>query len=191
MQGFVSYSHDDYGDFKILQKHLKQVELGTGFDFWCDERIDAGYVWDAAIRERIRMSQVFLLLASPNYFAAEYVIGSELPAIRNSQRIDDALFIPVILAPCDWEDLLKVPQSVPIADKRRVKPISKWEDKADGFNAVREQVKATLARPQVRAAHRVRRDAAEPDRQGAGGSSARLEADGKNRRKRCRRVADQ
>ena len=145
MQGFVSYSHDDFGDFKILQKHLKQIELGTGFDFWCDERIDAGYDWDASILDRIRMSRVFLLLASPNYFAANYVIGRELPAIRNSQRIDDALLIPVILAPCDWEDLLKVPQSVPVGDKRRVKPIIKWEDKEDGFNAVREQVKATLA----------------------------------------------
>jgi formylglycine-generating enzyme required for sulfatase activity len=145
MQGFVSYSHDDYGDFKILAKHLKQIELGTGFDFWCDERIDAGYDWDATILDRIRTSCVFLLLASPNYFAAKYVIGQELPAIRNSQRIDDALLIPVILAPCDWEDLLKVPQSVPVGDKRRVKPIIKWEDKEDGFNAVREQIKVTLA----------------------------------------------
>jgi formylglycine-generating enzyme required for sulfatase activity len=145
MQGFVSYSHDDFGDFKILQKHLKQIELGTGFDFWCDERIDAGYDWDANILDRIRTSCVFLLLASPNYFAANYVIGRELPAIRNSQRIDDALLIPVILAPCDWEDLLKVPQSVPVGDKRRVKPIIKWEDKEDGFNAVREQIKATPA----------------------------------------------
>jgi formylglycine-generating enzyme required for sulfatase activity len=146
MQGFVSYAHDDYDDFKLLQKHLKQIELGTGFDFWCDERIDAGYDWDAGILDRIRTSCVFLLLASPNYFAAKYVIGRELPAIRNSQRIDDALLIPVILAPCDWEDLLKVPQSVPIGDKRRVRPIINWEHKEDGFNAVREQVKATLGR---------------------------------------------
>jgi formylglycine-generating enzyme required for sulfatase activity len=146
MQGFISYSHDDYDHFKELQRHLKQIELGTGFDFWCDERINAGYDWDESILTTIRTSRVFLLLASPNYFAASYVIGRELPAIRNSQRIDDALLIPVILAPCDWEDLLKVPQAVPIGENRRVKPIMKWDDKADGFNAVREQIKATLAK---------------------------------------------
>jgi formylglycine-generating enzyme required for sulfatase activity len=144
MQAFVSYSHDDYSDFKILQKQLRQIELGTGFHFWCDERIEAGYDWDAAILDQIRASSVFLLLASPNYFAAKYV-GRELRAIQQSQRIDDALLIPVILAPCDWEDLLKVPQAVPVGDKRRVIPISKWRPREDGFNAAREQIKATLA----------------------------------------------
>jgi hypothetical protein len=58
MQAFVSYSHDDYSDFKILQRHLRQIELGTGFHFWCDERMEAGYDWDAATRSGWRIERI-------------------------------------------------------------------------------------------------------------------------------------
>jgi len=144
MQGFISYSHEDYEDFKLLQMHLRQITLGTRFHFWCDERIRAGYDWHASILNEARKSAVFLVLASPNYFAARYIIEHELPAVRTSQRIDDALVIPVILEQCDWEDLLRVPQAVPVADKRRVKPIKCWDHKGDGFNAARDQIASAL-----------------------------------------------
>jgi hypothetical protein len=144
MQGFISYSHKDYGDFKLLQTHLRQITFSAGFHFCCDQRIPAGYDWHARILNEIGKSTVFLVLASPNYFAAKYVIEYELPAIRNSQRIDDALVMPVILEQCDWEALLRVPQAEPVADKRRVKPIKFWERKGDGFNAVRDQIASAL-----------------------------------------------
>src|SRR5690349_18272885 len=119
LQGFISYAHDDHADFARFRRHLQQIELATGFHFSCDDaRVEAGWDWNATILDDIRKSCVILLLASPDYFAARYVVRSELPEIRNCQRIDDALLIPVILRPCGWETLLGVPQAVPIAENR-------------------------------------------------------------------------
>lgn len=143
MRGFISYAHDDYDDFKILEEHLKQIELGTGFSFWCDERINAGYDWDAAIIDEIHKAKVFLLLASTKYFNAEYVMSRELPAILNARKIDDALIIPVVLRKCDLR-LLKGPQPVPTGENKRIKPIDEWGRSNDAYDAVREQILGSL-----------------------------------------------
>ena len=144
MQGFISYAHDDYADFKRLQLHLKSIEVGTRFHFWCDERLKAGYDWHATILSEVRKSSVFLFLASPNYFGARYVIEQELPAIRAHRGDCDILLIPVILHSCDWQGLFEGLQAVPVADERRVLPISNWHSKEEGFNAAREQIHQAL-----------------------------------------------
>ena len=144
MQGFISYSHDDYAEFCVLKRHLKQLEIGSGFQFWCDERINAGYAWDSAINEAIAQSKVFILLISPNYFSSEYIMERELPAIRRCYRIDDALIIPVILTSCSWTELIPVPQAVPVGKNRRVSPIEEWDSRPAAFNAARAQITEAL-----------------------------------------------
>jgi len=70
MQGFISYSHEDYDDFKSLETHLRQITAGAGFHFWCDERISIGYDWHARILNEIGKSTAFLVLASPREAAS-------------------------------------------------------------------------------------------------------------------------
>jgi hypothetical protein len=144
MQGFISYSHHDYNDFKAFQRDLASLEHGTGLKFWSDERLIAGYNWHHEILGEIGRSQVFLMLVSPAYFASKYIVDHELSEIRSLQRLEDRLLIPVILADCDWVGLLGRPQAVPINDERRLLPIRKWSPPDDGFNAARAQIKAAL-----------------------------------------------
>lgn len=138
MNGFISYSHQDYLVFNEFKIHLKAVERECGLHFWADERIAAGYDWTAEIANAIAAAEVCLLLVSAEFIASDYIYAKEIPAIER-RRIDGALVIPVVLRKCSWEMLAGVLQAVPTV-YGKVKPIQDWRPHNDGFNQARSQI---------------------------------------------------
>jgi hypothetical protein len=143
MNGFVSYSHDDFQAFKAFQTHLRAVERAFGISFWSDQRIDAGYHWNSAIQNKIETSDVFVLLVSPDFIASDYIYDKEIPAIRRRKKAGGALVLPLILARCSWTWLCGELQSVPTYDGR-LKPVAAWKPQADGFDRAREEITASV-----------------------------------------------
>src|SRR6266851_5631763 len=133
MNGFISYSHIDYQDFRAFKRHLRAVERAFDIDFWSDSRINAGYHWDAAIRREIDRAEVFVLLLSPGFIASDYIFDGELPAIMERKRLAATLVLPVVLQRCFWQMVCSALQAVPTVDGQP-KPAADWRPRANGFN---------------------------------------------------------
>lgn len=139
MNGFISYSHDDFEVFSDFRTHLRAVERALDVRFWSDKRNNAGYHWDAAIRRGIDAAEVFVLMVSPGFIGSDYIWNEEIPAIQERKRSAGALVLPVVLKRCSWQLVSGVLQAVP-TDDGRLKPIADWRPQANGFDCARQQI---------------------------------------------------
>lgn len=137
MNGFISYAHDDYGVFGRFKTHLRGVERAFDVRFWSDDRMNAGYHWDAAIRREIDAADVFVLLVSPAFIGSDYIYDKEIPAIR--KKSVSALVLPVVLKRCFWPLVCGELQAAP-TDRGHLKPIADWRPQANGFDRARQQI---------------------------------------------------
>jgi TIR domain len=138
MDGFISYAHDDYRQFRELQSHLKAIERELGVCFWADHRIRAGYDWTVAIEKAVESASIFLLLLTPKYIESDFIYEKELPAIQ-LRRSKGALVVPIVLKRCAWQMIAGVLQAVPMIDGH-VKPINDWRPHDHGFNCTRDEI---------------------------------------------------
>lgn len=147
LKAFVSYAHVDYHALCKLRRHLRSLErCFDSLEVWHDERIDAGYLWDEAIRARIAEARLFLMLLSPDFIASDYIFNQELDAIGARQRMaPDVLAVPILLKPCSWQWVCGAFQAVPTRNGR-LQPVIEWKPQDTGFDAVRAQVEATVER---------------------------------------------
>ena len=142
MKGFISYCHSDYGLFKEFRVHLKSVERAFELDTWADDRIRAGYYWNAAIEKAIQAAEIFILLASPAFIASDYIYEKEIPAIKLRHR-SGCLVVPVVLSRCFWPMVADALQAVPTENGALV-PISDWKPRRNGFDSARAQIGAAI-----------------------------------------------
>ena len=139
MDGFVSYSHDDYEDLKGFRPHLVAIERAFEVVFWCDDRLTAGYVWKKEILDYIERAQIFIILTSASSIGSEYIFESEIPAIRRRYRTSKVLAIPVVLNRCYWQLQVGALEATPKRDGRLV-PVSEWRPRHNGFDRARNQI---------------------------------------------------
>jgi hypothetical protein len=138
MRGFISYAHNDYDMCAEFRKHLKALERAFDLTLWMDERIDPGFYWNDSIEQAVSQSQVFVLLATPDFIASDYIYKHELPAIRRRHQ-SGALVLPVVLKRCDWRMIVGPLQAAPVSDGK-LRPIEDWGRHSDGFDSAREQI---------------------------------------------------
>jgi hypothetical protein len=101
---FVSYSHQDtkYLERGSLLGYLSGLERES-FVFWQDTSIQAGELWDDAIKEQIERADIALVLVSQAFLNSRYCLDVEIEHFLE-KRIESGLVIfPVILSPCDWK----------------------------------------------------------------------------------------
>jgi formylglycine-generating enzyme required for sulfatase activity len=129
VRGFISYAHNDLAMFKTFRCQVRRIEQAFPVDFWDDEQLRAGTMWNDNIRAAIDRAEVFILLISPSFVASRFIQDEELPAIRERGKKVGGIIFPVILMPCEWKDVAEPLQAIPASD-RRPRPISEWPDKA-------------------------------------------------------------
>jgi hypothetical protein len=144
MQGFISYSHQDFRMFAQFRSHLAAVERGFSIEFWADQRIHAGYDWNTSIEHAIERSSVFILLASPDFIASDYIYNKEIPAIQKRRR-GNALVLPVVLKRCAWPIIASALQAIP-SQEGKLRPIADFGRHSDGFDLARDQIQASMQR---------------------------------------------
>ncbi len=101
---FVSYSHQDrvlFGNTSLLG-HLQRL-LGAEVEFWWDQRLTAGDLWDDVIKAEIGRAQIALVLVSQPFLGSAYcqVEANEFLAERVRRGL---VVLPVLVEPCPWED---------------------------------------------------------------------------------------
>jgi TIR domain len=143
MKGFVSYSHEDYRLFDGFVAHLATIRRAFDLEVWTDHAIHAGSEWNAEIASAIRLSDVFVLLISPDFIGSDYVYEKEIPAIQAQRRAGGGLILPVVLKRCLWQMIAAALQAVP-TEKGRVRPVSDWRPWDNGYDRAREQMMASI-----------------------------------------------
>jgi hypothetical protein len=144
-QCFISYSHRDYASFERLLTHLKPVAHLYGFNLWHDRRINAGNYWNATIQTEIAKSEIFIPLITNDFFASDYIIAHELPAMLDRHKHANALLVPVIYRESCWRsffgDYIEV---VPKNSKHNLVPVFKWPDREEGFAVAVNAISASI-----------------------------------------------
>lgn len=113
---FVSYSHQDAGylEKQSLLGFLRGLER-DGVEFWYDQKIGMGDLWDEEIKGRIAGSDLALVLVSQAFLDSAYCTDVEIGGfVRGKLPI-----LPVILSACDWQrhEWLKQRQFLPAGER--------------------------------------------------------------------------
>lgn len=145
MNGFLSYSHDDYAEYLAFRPHLRAFERQCGITVWTDHAIHTGATVDPSIAAAIAAADVFVLFTTPNFIASDYVYDVELPAIDARVAASGALVLPVVVKRCAYQLAAKSWWPAPNV-ARRVKPVWDWKPRDDGFNQAREEMTVAVQR---------------------------------------------
>ena len=145
---FLSYSHANPKQRKKLREHLIQLEREGLIRCWDDRQLRVGQEVDASIKAQLEETEVFILLLSPAFIASEYCHGVEMRHALERHAEGSALVLPIIIAPCDWQNS---PVGKLLVAPTDGKPISNWRPVDAGWADV-----ARLAREAI-IAFRMRR----------------------------------
>lgn len=138
---FISYSHRDEKLRDELSKHLSLLKRQGTISEWHDRRIQAGEKWAGAIDERLNAAQVILLLVSADFLASDYCHEIEMKRALERHGNGEAIVVPVILRPCDWEEALFGPlQALP----KNAKAVTQWRNQDDAFAGIARGIRKVI-----------------------------------------------
>lgn len=141
ISAFVSYSHEDADDLRRLEVHLKASERTLPITFWRDHRqLRTGQSLDGEVKASIARSHIFVLAITPDFFASDYILDVELPAIL--ARVDEVngLILAIIVKRCRWQPFLRGDLvAAPLNDAGNLVPVRDWR-REDGFDASAQQL---------------------------------------------------
>jgi hypothetical protein len=101
---FLSYSQADEDLCAELRKHLSMLRRKGVIRDWHDRQIEPGAERAKEIDERLDSAQIILLLVSADFLDSDYCYEVEMKAAIKRHEEKEAIVIPIILRPCDWQD---------------------------------------------------------------------------------------
>ena len=129
LRGFITYSHEDTKQKDELRKRLSVMEQQNKLVTWDDGQLTPG---DGALQEdilrKVPDSDLLLYLVSAASLDSKNCNKELAEALKQEIRV-----IPIILEHCDW---LRHQVSNFEVLPHKGKPISKWEDKSEGWQNV-------------------------------------------------------
>ena len=127
---FILYSRKDAKLRDQLLKHFSSlVKRKRNLLIWCDLNIDAGDEWENIIEEKLETAHIFMPLISSDFIDSDYCHDKEMKRALERHNAGEALVVPVILRPCDWENCFGNFQVVPKSGK----PIVMWKPRDSGY----------------------------------------------------------
>lgn len=127
---FFSYAHEDE-EFRIaLENHLSILKRKGFIKSWHDRNIKAGTNWSGEINNHLNTADIILFLVSSDFLASDYIWENEMKRALERHNRGEALVIPIILRPVDWqgapfENLQMLPKDA--------KPVSLYKDNDEAF----------------------------------------------------------
>lgn len=100
---FFSYSRKDEALRDQLETQLAMLKRQGIIEAWHDRRIEVGSEWANAIDHHVETDDIILLLVSPEFLASDYCYEREMMRALERHEAGEAIVIPVILRPCEWQ----------------------------------------------------------------------------------------
>lgn len=127
---FISYSHKDEDLKDELYLHLANLTRQNKIKPWQDRAIEAGTEWDTEIKARLESAGIILLLITPRFIASDYYFDREMQRAMERHAAGTARVIPIIMKPCDWQD---IPFSRLQVLPKDAKPVTSWNDRDEAL----------------------------------------------------------
>jgi hypothetical protein len=138
---FFSYSHEDEGLRKELEKHLSLMWRQGIAKNWHDRMIGIGTEWAGQIDKHLNSAQIILLLISADFLASEYCYGIEMTRALERHKRGEARVIPILLRDVDWSRApFKELQFLP----RGGQPVTRWADKDEAFASIAREIRRVV-----------------------------------------------
>jgi O-acetyl-ADP-ribose deacetylase (regulator of RNase III) len=138
---FVSYAREDEKLRSALSDHLGGLRHGGYIKDWSDGQIVPGQDWAPEIIRQLDEADIILLLITSSFLGSEFIGRVELDTALERHRRGDAIVIPVILKPADWQSAgLEGLQALP-KDGRAV---SSWPDRDAAYVDIARGLRRTV-----------------------------------------------
>lgn len=138
---FVSYARKDEELRDKLFDHLGGLRSGGYISAWSDGQIVPGQEWAAEIIRRLDEADIILLLVTASFLGSDYIGRVELVRALERHRRGEAIVIPVILRPADWQTAgLEGLQALP----KDGKAVSTWSDQDIAFLDIAQGLRRTV-----------------------------------------------
>ena len=140
---FYSYSHQDEKLRKKLETALANLKNQNLISGWTDRRITAGSEWAGEIDAHLNSARLILLLVSPDFMASNYCYGIEAKRAMERHNAGEALVVPIMLRPTDWQgvDFARL-QALPID----AKPVTDWASRDKAFLDIAQGLRKAIQR---------------------------------------------
>lgn len=149
MKLFISYAHTDEPYRIELEKHLSNLRDQKLITDWHDRKIVPGQNWAREIDSHLETASVMLLLVSSDFMHSRYCSEREMARALARHDEGDAVVIPVIIRPVDFQD---APFSHLQALPTDAKPVSRWDDHDEAWVDVVRGIRKVIVRMRERRA---------------------------------------
>lgn len=140
---FISYSHKDESLRKALGDHIAVLQREGVIDTWHDRQITAGQDWAGEINSELESADIILCLVSAGFLSSAYCQDKELKRALERHDAGEALVIPVIVRPSDWESSpLGRLQALPTGGK----PVMKWSNRDEAFLSIAKGIRQAASK---------------------------------------------
>lgn len=134
---FISYARKDDEHLIELEKHLSNLKQQGWIEPWTDRMFVAGDGWEDTLLEKLRESELVILLVSSDFNASGYIQDKELPLILERQKQNLVCVVPIIIRPVDIKgSVLADLQGLPLGRLRRLKPLTTWKNRDSAWLSV-------------------------------------------------------
>ena len=134
---FISYSHKDEALKNELEEHLALLKRLGKIQIWQDRAIDAGEEWNEKIRQALDTADIILLLVTSRFINSDFCFSKEMHRAMMRHEQKTARVIPIIIAPCSWQDAPFSKLQVLPTDG---KSVTEWSNRDSAFLKVTEGV---------------------------------------------------
>jgi hypothetical protein len=108
---------------------------------WHDGELAPGADWQKTIDDKLRNSDIIVILVSADFLASHFCQDVELTAALGRWETRDATVIPVIVRDCDWQaSALAGLQALPSG----ARPVRQWPDRDEAWAHVTRQIRAVV-----------------------------------------------
>jgi internalin A len=100
---FISYSHKDRDWFGKVVRHLRPLQRVGKIEPWSDVQIKPGTNWRKEIEQALRTAKIALLLISADFYASDFIVENELPALLKNASQKGTKILSLIIKPSRFD----------------------------------------------------------------------------------------
>jgi hypothetical protein len=135
---FMSYAPEDEAMKTELDKALVALKRNEKIEVWQDRQLLAGQEEDKAINDELLASDIILLLISIDYLNSKDIWDKQITVAMQRHDKKEARVIPVILRPCDWQEMpFGKLQALPPGDD----PVTKMTDRDEAYTEIAKGIR--------------------------------------------------